>query len=89
MFQIAKLIRIRRENPAFHPQADVWTFDTGSNHVLGIGRYYQGQKLLAIFNFGDSKNNMPADREYVDLMSGICTREIQVNANSFVWIKEK
>ena len=86
---IAKLIRIRRENPAFHPQADVWTFDTGSNHVLGIGRYCQGQKLLAIFNFGDSKYNIPADREYVDLMSGICTQEILVNANSFVWIKEK
>ncbi|MBQ4265469.1 MAG: alpha-amylase family protein [Clostridia bacterium] len=86
---IAKLIRIRRENPAFHPQADVWTFDTGSNHVLGVGRYCQEQKLLAIFNFGDSKYNILADREYVDLMSGTCTREIQVNANSFVWIKEK
>ena len=27
------------------------SFDTGSPHVLGVGRWYQGHKLIALFNF--------------------------------------
>lgn len=29
----------------------MWTFDTGDSRVLGIGRWYQGRKLIAFFNF--------------------------------------
>lgn len=50
---IGELTRIRRENRAFDARADVWTFDTDSDHVLGIGRYFEGQKLLALLNFSD------------------------------------
>ena len=31
----------------------MWTFDTGNPHVLGIGRWYNGRKLIAMFNFSD------------------------------------
>ena len=46
-----RLETIRAEEKAFDAQADVWTFDTGSDHVLGVGRWYQGHKLIAFFNF--------------------------------------
>lgn len=61
---IRTLTKIRAENPAFHPQADVWMFDTGSDQVLGIGRYDQGQKLLALFNFGDREYRWTPDGAY-------------------------
>ena len=33
--------------------ADAWTFETGENSVLGIGRYYEGKTLLGLFNFSE------------------------------------
>ena len=48
---LRRLETIRAEEKAFDAQADVWTFDTGSSHVLGVGRWYQGHKLMAFFNF--------------------------------------
>ena len=48
---LRRLETIRAGEKAFDAQADVWTFDTGSSHVLGVGRWYQGHKLIAFFNF--------------------------------------
>ena len=50
---LRKLEMIRAAEPAFDSRADVWTFDTGSEHVLGVGRWYQGHKLIAFFNFSN------------------------------------
>jgi len=73
--ELGKLEKIRSENRVFHVNADVWTFDTGSSHVLGIGRYLDGKELLAYFNFSgyDLENIwMPMDQgaEYIHLLSG-------------------
>ena len=48
---LRRLEQLRAAEPAFDAQATVWTFDTGSDHVLGIGRWYNGHKLIACFNF--------------------------------------
>lgn len=48
---LRRLEQLRAQEPCFDPGADVWTFDTGSSHVLGVGRWYQGRKLIALFNF--------------------------------------
>lgn len=48
---LRRLEQLRAAEPAFDAQATVWTFDTGSDHVLGIGRWYNGHKLIAFFNF--------------------------------------
>ena len=48
---LRRLEEIRAKEQAFDAQADVWTFDTGSDHVLGVGRWYKGHKLIAFFNF--------------------------------------
>ena len=50
---LRRLEQIRADEPAFDARADVWTFDTGCPHVLGVGRWYQGRKLIAMFNFSD------------------------------------
>ncbi|MGN0774777.1 MAG: alpha-amylase family protein [Candidatus Ventricola sp.] len=69
---LSELTRIRRENRAFDAQADVWTFDTGSDHVLGIGRYFDGQKLLALLNFSVQEHEISLDGQerFTDLRSG-------------------
>ena len=68
---IGGLTHIRRENRAFDAQADVWTFDTGSDHVLGIGRFFEGQKLLALLNFSERELEVSLDGQesYTDLRS--------------------
>ena len=48
---LRRLEQLRAAEPAFDAAADVWTFETGSSHVLGIGRWYKGRKLIAFFNF--------------------------------------
>ena len=48
---LRRLEELRCAEPAFDTRADVWTFDTGSPHVLGVGRWYNGRKLIALFNF--------------------------------------
>jgi len=48
------LERLRKQHSAFSSQADVWTFDTGSDCVLGIARCHQGELLIGCFNFGET-----------------------------------
>ena len=48
---IRKMEALRDEYAVFDAEADTWLLHTGSDHVLGIGRYYRGEKLLALFNF--------------------------------------
>ena len=48
---LRRLEELRAAEPAFDARAEMWTFDTGDSRVLGIGRWYQGRKLIALFNF--------------------------------------
>ncbi len=50
-----QMVRIRREHEVFDSRASLWTLETWNDHVLGIGRYYHGEKLLAFFNFSPSE----------------------------------
>ena len=45
------LEEIRFQTPVFDADADVWTMEPYNDHVLAIGRYYERQKLVALFNF--------------------------------------
>ncbi len=51
--QLGRLERIRKSEKIFMTDADAWTFETGENSVLGIGRYYEGKTLLGLFNFSE------------------------------------
>lgn len=87
---IGQLVQLRRNNRVFHADADVWTLDTYNDHVLGIGRYYQGQKLLAFFNFSELGQIAWVNEEekYTDLLTGTdrLARGVSLPGYGFVWL---
>ena len=86
--RIAALRKLRREKTVFDAQADVWTFDTGSDRVLGMGRYFKGEKMLAMFNFGDEPQRVFIDGEYDDLVreGEKAFGSVNLPAGGFAWL---
>ena len=58
---LLRLEAIRGSNEVFTASADFGTLNTGTDHVLGIRREYQGQKLYAYFNFSDTEQTVYFD----------------------------
>ena len=87
---ISRLEKRRAKYGVFDSGADVWIQDTGNDQVLGIGRYYQGEKLLGLFNF--SKDPQAAcvfdESLYTDLETGRRTRAgmLEVPAGGYRWL---
>ncbi len=69
---LRKLETTRAKHDVFMPQAQVSTFDTGSQNVLGLNRTYQGKTLLALFNFCEEEREFSFEGKltYTDLMTG-------------------
>ena len=69
---IHRMETLRAKYPVFDDEADTWVLDTGNDAVMGVGRYYRGQKLLAVFNFSREKQTawLRETEEYRDLMTG-------------------
>ena len=69
---IGRMEQLRAAHPAFDTDADTWLLDTGSDLVLGIGRYFRGEQMLALFNFGDWEKTvwLRDEKSYTDLMDG-------------------
>ena len=84
------LERIRAEHDAFDDQADVWLLETGNEHVLGIGRYFAGEQLLALFNFSDTQQQAYVDdpKSYDDALTGESRTAMTVTipAGGFRWL---
>ena len=73
MFQRLKhLIELRKEYDVFDGNADVWMVETWNEHILGIGRYYMGQKLIGLFNFSEIEQTAWIHEEeyYTNLLDG-------------------
>ena len=87
---IRRMEELRREHPAFHTEADTWLPETGSDRVIAIGRYNQGEQLLALFNFGEAGETVKLydPNEYTDLMDGRCgdAGEVTVPGGGFRWL---
>lgn len=81
----------RRKHPAFSADADVWTWETGSDRVLGLGRYRDGEKLLGVFNFGEEPAQIPLPPGAAEnLLTGkACAPTVSVPARDFVWLKQE
>ena len=85
---LGALETIRKNHVAFSSQANFWTFDTGSDQVLGIVRYHRGELLIGCFNFGESDyvlkkqsrivRNLLTDEEY--------NQAIFIPGFDFVWL---
>jgi len=89
---LSRLETIRREEKAFMTSADMWTIETYNRSVLCIGRYYEGEKIIGVFNF--SENDQMAwisetDGVYHDLLTGNAMKaaELPLEPYGFYWLK--
>ncbi len=87
---LRKLETIRRDHPVFDSDADMWIVEPYNDHILGIGRRYHGEKLIALFNFSDHDEtawvNEPED--YIDLITGKSrpAKAVGIPAKDFAWL---
>lgn len=91
---LAMMEEIRAKHAVFDTQAEVWTLDTWDDSVLGVGRYLNGEKLIALFNFsGQDKTAWidEEDGEYTDLLTGAVmeARGVQIPAYGIWWLYKK
>ncbi len=90
---LGRLEQIRRREKTFAANADTWTVETWEKAVLCIGRTYQGEKILGLFNFsGEDKTAWinETDGDYEDLISGEVKKAagIGVPAYGFCYLKK-
>ncbi len=94
MFQgLDQLEKIRKTEKVFVTQADTWTIETWDDSLLCIGRYYEGEKLIGLFNFSGEDRTAwikEADGDYVDLISGnrVQPVDVQVPGYGFLYMKK-
>ena len=88
---LRRLETIRAEHRAFDARADAWTLDLWDQSILGVGRYYEGEKLIALYNFSDQPKRVSLqheDGEFYDLLTGrgVNKRSVPLPPNGFVWL---
>ena len=92
--RLNRLEQIRKKEKVFVSDADTWTIETGDRSVLCIGRYYEGEELIGLFNFSafDKKVRVNGvDGDYAELISGkeMNLTEINMQAYGFYYLKKK
>ena len=89
--ELRKLEKLRAKHAVFETMADTWIIETYSNHILGIGRYYKGEKLIALFNFSPFEEVAWINEveDYKDLITGkACqAKGVSVKGYGFKWLK--
>lgn len=91
LFQaIRRLAMLRQRYEVFETEADAWIVETWNDHVLGIGRYYKGEKLIALFNFSEFNQTAWIDEQedYYDMLTGQRrpARAVGVPGYGFAWL---
>lgn len=81
---------LRAAHRVFDGAADVWLPETGDNAVLAIGRYFEGEKLLALFNFAETERTVALheDGAFCDLLTGepADVARVTIPSGGFVWL---
>ena len=87
---VERMEALRRSHRVFSGSADTWIVDTGSDRVLGVGRYFRGEKLLGLFNFGREPETVWTDQSelFTDLMTGhLCSAQgVHLEPGGFLWL---
>lgn len=91
---LSRLEQIRKAEKVFVSNADTWTIETNDHSVLCIGRYYDGEKLIGLFNFSEYDKTVRIqvnDGEYADLISGDKMKldDVNIPAYGFYYFKKK
>jgi len=87
---IRRMEQLWRSYRVFDAAANTWLVNTGNNGVLGIGRYYRGEKLVALFNFGEWECWITIDEpgEFHDLWTGetLPRKAFPIPSGGFRWL---
>ena len=87
---LRQMEEIRARYVVFDDTADVWLLQPGDNQLLGIGRYCRGEKLLALFNFGERPHTawIHDESRYTDLLTGeeLTAGSVRVPGGTFRWL---
>ena len=91
---LKQLEQIRKTEKVFMSNADTWTIETWEPSVLCIGRYYDGDKLIGLFNFSEYDKTAwidEADGDYTELISGRDMKPVNASipAYGFYYLKKK
>lgn len=92
--RLDQLEKIRKKEKAFMTTADTWTIETWEKGVLCIGRYYEGEKIIGIFNFSEYDKTAwinETDGMYVDMISGRKRKAcgVDIPAYGFYYLKKE
>ena len=87
---IRQMEQLRAAHRVFDGAADVWIVDTRDDQVLGVGRYFRGEKLLALFNFSEGEKSVSISElgDYHDLISGEPADKyrLTIPSGGFLWL---
>ena len=91
---LKQLEQIRKAQKVFVSNADTWTIETNDQSVLCIGRYFDNETLIGVFNFSEydkTVNLETSDDEYRDLITGTSTKlgDVSIPAYGFYYFKKK
>ena len=90
---IQRLLKIRQNTAVFDSKADCWVVETYNDHILGIGRYYMGEKMIGLFNFSpfDETAWINEDGDYHDMLTGEPreAKAVGVPGYDFAWLMVK
>ncbi len=91
---LACLEQIRKTEKVFVSGADTWTIETYDPSVLCIGRYFEGEKIIGLFNFSEYDKTAwinETDGDYIEMISGKEMKPVNVNIPSygFYYLKKK
>lgn len=91
--RLNQLEKLRKNHKAFVSYADTWTLETYDSAVLAMGRYYDNEKIIGIFNFSEYDKTAWINEEdgmYVDLITGgqMPAKGVGIPAYSFYWLKK-
>lgn len=91
---LGQLEKIRKSEKVFVCQAESWTIDTHDSSVLCLGRAYEGEKVLGIFNFSEHDKTVwinETDGTYIDLISGgkRTASGVEIPAYGFLYLKRE
>lgn len=87
---LRKLERLRKDHRVFDGGADVWLVQAGDDSILGIGRYYEGEKLVGLYNFSETEKTVSVGElgDYMDLLTDedIDKTAVTIQSGGFVWM---
>lgn len=88
-----QLEQIRKREKGFVTDASTWTAETENRSILCIGRYFEGDTLIGLFNFSETAQTAKpqgTDGIYTDLLSGqkCQLKEITLPAYGFFYFKK-